>query len=157
MMAPPDNPTPILVSACLLGVDCRYNGRIKHNQAVLDYLTRRGLIAVPVCPEQLAGLPTPREATRFLRGDGAEVLAGRGEVVSHSGIPHTRQFIKGAEQAAHIARLAGCTSALLKERSPSCAVRQIDCNGQRVAGMGVTTARLLAAGLTVFSEDDVSE
>ncbi|PLX78719.1 MAG: DUF523 domain-containing protein [Desulfuromonas sp.] len=147
--------TPILVSACLLGIACRYDGRAKPNSAVSEHLARHDLLAIPVCPEQLGGLPTPREPTRFSRGDGQDILTGHGEVVTHSGKPLTEPFRKGAEQTLLIARLCGCQSALLKERSPSCGVNQIDCDGHIVAGIGVASARLKAEGLQVFSEEDL--
>ena len=76
---------PILVSACLLGLQTRYNGQSKRHQKVLDYLEQQGLCPIPVCPEQLAGLPTPREQSCFHNGDGIAVLNGSGRVVSASG------------------------------------------------------------------------
>jgi hypothetical protein len=69
-------PQAILVSACLLGLPTRYDGRAKHNQKALDYLRQCGMIPVPVCPEQLAGLATPRPMTFFACGDGTDVLDG---------------------------------------------------------------------------------
>lgn len=146
---------PILVSACLLGIACRYDGRSKHNPAVLAWLEKHDLTPIPVCPEQLAGLPTPRPASRFAAGDGHAVLSGHGQVVTYGGQPLNDVFIKGAEQALAIARRCGCRAALLKERSPSCGVLQVDCNGGLVPGQGVTTARLRNAGLDVFSEEQL--
>ena len=148
--------TPILVSACLLGIACRYNGRSKHYPTVVEHLAKNDLLAIPVCPEQLAGLSTPREPTRFTRSDGQDVLNGHGKIVTHSATPLTEQFRKGAEQVLQIARLCGCQSALFKERSPSCGVNQVDCDGLIVSGIGVASARLRAEGLQVFSEEDLS-
>lgn len=150
-MTTPGNP--ILVSACLLGLLTRYDGRTKRNQAVIDFLSANNLIAVPVCPEQLAGLPTPREATRFSHGDGCAVLAGTGQVVSATGQPMNEVFCRGARETLKVARLTGCRHAILKERSPSCGVGQIDRNGTTVAGSGVTSALLKESGLAVFSEE----
>jgi len=146
---------PILVSACLLGLPTRYDGKSKRSQKVLDYLRLEGLIPVPVCPEQLAGMTTPRERTYFRCGDGHQVLVGQGEVVSASGISMNEVFCRGASLALQIARLSDCHRALLKERSPSCGVHQIHLGDQTVQGTGVTAARLSEAGIEVISEEDL--
>ena len=145
----------ILVSACLLGLPTRYDGTAKHNQFVLDWLARENLMPVPVCPEQLAGLPTPREQTFFLSGDGHAVIAGSGEVISISGRTMNEQFLHGARETLRVAQLAGCRRALLKERSPSCGVHQIHRGNEIVAGSGVATALLIDAGIAVQSEADL--
>ena len=98
----------LLISACLLGVCCRYDGESKPIMQTVALMERYHL--VPVCPEQLGGLPTPREPSER-RAD---------TVVSRSGADVTAQFRRGAEQALHLARLYGCKAAVLKERSPSC-------------------------------------
>lgn len=146
---------PILVSACLLGLMTRYDGATKRNQTVLDWLEREQLLPIPVCPEQLAGLPTPREQTRFRCGDGQSVVAGLGEVVTLSGRLMNERFLHGARATLHIARLTGCRRALFKERSPSCGVHRIHCNEVIVPGKGVTTALLVEAGFDVLCEEDL--
>lgn len=146
---------PILVSACLLGLRTRFDATSKENAAVLSWLEQEQLLPIPICPEQLAGLATPRERTRFASGDGAAVIAGTGSVVSWSGLPMNAFFLRGAREALHIARLSGCRRALLKERSPSCGVHHIHCGAQMVPGVGVTTAMLQAAGISVQSEIDL--
>lgn len=146
---------PILVSACLLGLPTRYDGTTKRNRAVLDWLEREHLLPIPVCPEQLAGLPTPREKTRFRSGDGRAVLAGNGEVVTFAGQPMTDRFLHGARATLRIAQLAGCRRALLKERSPSCGVHRIHRNDDMVDGMGITAAMLAEAGITILSEEEL--
>jgi uncharacterized protein YbbK (DUF523 family) len=146
---------PILVSACLLGLLTRYDGAAKRNEKVLEHLRENDLIPIPVCPEQLAGLPTPRPKTCFAAGDGAEILDGTGSVINSKGAEMNRFFTKGAAETLKVARIAGCAEALLKERSPSCGVRQIYRGEDIVAGQGVTTALLRRSGLTVFSEDDL--
>jgi uncharacterized protein YbbK (DUF523 family) len=140
---------PILVSACLLGLSTRYDGRSKRNLQVLEHLRKNELIPVPVCPEQLAGLPTPRPKTCFAAGDGAEVLDGKGSLVRDDGSEVGRIFVSGAEETLQIARLTGSREALFKERSPSCGVHRI------VPGQGVATALLLRNGLQVYSEEDI--
>lgn len=147
---------PILVSACLLGLHTRYDGTTRHNPTVLAWLERQRLLPIPVCPEQLAGLPTPREQTRFATGDGGAVLTGNGTVVAvASGRAMNAPFLRGARETLHIARLTGCRRALLKERSPSCGVHQVHCGEHLVPGAGVTTALLIDAGLSVLSEADL--
>lgn len=146
---------PILVSACLLGLHTRYDGASKRNERVLRFIREQGLIPIPVCPEQLAGLPTPRPATRFACGDGAAVLDDSGAVINGEGSLVNETFLRGATETLQIARLAGCTQALMKERSPSCGVHQVYLGDQIVAGQGVTTALLARSGLEIFSEEDI--
>mgnify|MGYP001815136969 CR=1 FL=1 len=147
----------ILVSSCLLGLDCRYNGLCKKNSFVLDFLSAGNWTIIPVCPEQLAGLPTPRPATQFIDGDGVSVIDGNGSVVNSRQESMNALFIKGAEQTVAIAELSYCSQAILKERSPSCGVHQIYRNGKTVQGCGVTTALLNRHGVTVFCEEDLDK
>ena len=97
----------ILVSACLLGCPCRYDGKSKPNDAVLALMEQHTLI--PICPEQMGGLATPRVPAER-RGDG---------VFTETGGDVTAQYRRGAEEALRLAKLYGCTHAILKERSPS--------------------------------------
>lgn len=147
----------ILVSSCLLGLDTRYNGVCKKDQDVLDFLSAGNWTIIPVCPEQLAGLSTPRPATQFSEGDGSSLLKDQGTVVNAHREPMNSCFVKGAEQTLEIARLNDCTQAILKERSPSCGVHQIYRNDTVVPGDGVTTALLKKCGISVFSENDLNE
>lgn len=146
---------PVLISACLLGLLTRYDGTAKRHQKVLDYLEEEKLLPVPVCPEQLAGLPTPRPATRFCSGDGESVLDGTGKVFSDRGEPMNEIFLRGAVETMKIARLSGCRQALLKERSPSCGVHRIRRGDEVVEGKGVTAALLVRNGLEILSEEDL--
>jgi uncharacterized protein YbbK (DUF523 family) len=146
---------PILVSACLLGLPTRYDGQAKRSQAVIDCLRRDRLLPIPVCPEQLAGLTTPREKTFFLTGDGHAVMNGTGRVISAQGRPMNEAFQRGARLTLQVARLCGCRRALLKERSPSCGVHRIYRGGELVPGAGVTSALLIEAGIEVLSEEDL--
>ncbi len=146
---------PILVSACLLGLATRYDGGAKRNEKVLSYLRERNLIPIPVCPEQLAGMPTPRPATCFAAGDGAAVLDGSGQVINREGAVMNQVFLKGAVETMKVARLSGCTQALLKERSPSCGVHQIYQGERKISGQGVAAALLQRNGLQVYSEEDL--
>jgi uncharacterized protein YbbK (DUF523 family) len=146
---------PILVSACLLGLPTRYDGKAKRSHAVIDYLQRENLLPIPVCPEQLAGMSTPRDKTFFRTGDGYAVLAEQGEVISTSGQSMNEVFCLGAKLTLQIARLSHCNRALFKERSPSCGVHQIYRGNECVQGVGVATALLSNAGISVLSEEDL--
>ncbi len=111
-MKPNDAPC-IIVSACLAGIPCRYDGRANTCMAVAD-MVRRGL-AVPVCPEGLADLPTPRPPCE-LSGD---------RVLRHDGADLTEAFIRGAQRALDLALRHGCRQAIVKSRSPSCGAGRI--------------------------------
>ena len=152
---PKTNGETILVSACLLGLPTRYDGKAKRSQDVLDYLHREKLTPIPVCPEQLAGMTTPRDKTFFQSGDGRAVLVGNGEAVSEKGRSMNAIFCCGARMTLEIARLSGCRRALLKEGSPSCGVHRVYLGEDKVAGVGVTSALLLNSGLDVISEEDL--
>ena len=127
-----------LISACLVGLCTRYDGQTKANPDCLSQIKTTNW--VPICPEQLGGLPTPREAADIIDGDGKDVLAGKARVVTKSGIDLTAEFIRGAEQVLQIAQLQHPSMAFLKARSPSCAV-----SGK----IGVTAALLQANGIEV--------
>ncbi len=136
----------ILVSACLMGCPCRYDGKGQACPEVLALRDRHHLI--PVCPEQLGGLPTPRPP--------AERRDGR--VVSREGNDVTEQYRRGGEAAVELARLLGCTCAILKERSPSCGHGEIydgTFSHARVPGDGIAAALLAEAGLKVLGESQV--
>lgn len=134
----------VLVSACLLGVRCRYDGASSPNDAVLSMARRH--VLVPVCPEQLGGLSTPRP--RHERSGG--------RVVSEHGHDATRAFERGAAEALRVARLSGCRRAILKARSPSCGVGQVydgSFSGRLAPGHGVCAEVLMAAGIQVETEE----
>lgn len=127
-----------LVSSCLIGLCTRYDGKTIINQQCRSRLT--GKIYIPFCPEQLGGLPTPREAADIIGGDGHDVLAGRARVVCKTGRDVSAEFIQGARQVLKIATSQNITTVLLKARSPSCAV-----NGN----IGVTSALLQQHGFAL--------
>ena len=139
----------ILVSACLLGVNCRYDGGNCLAAEAVKLIGAEEI--VPICPEQLGGLPTPRPPAEFTAGDGVDVLAGKCKVIAGGNLDLTRQFIKGAQEVAQMARLFGAHRALLKQRSPSCGCGQICRNGQVVDGDGVATALLKREGIEILS------
>lgn len=138
----------LLVSACLLGCACRYDGKSKPCPRVLALMERHTLI--PVCPEQLGGLSTPRPPAE--RREGGVVTREGGDV--------TAQYRRGAEEALHLARLYGCTHAVLKERSPACGSGQIydgSFSGRLTPGDGVAAALLRENGIVVLGESQVND
>lgn len=137
----------VIVSACLVGLKTRYNGEDAFSETLVAAL--KDSVIVPVCPEQLGGLSTPRPACEITAGDGADVLAGSSRVVDESGSDVTEDLIKGAMETLKIARLAAANEAYLKEKSPSCGVMKIKRGGVTVAGQGVTAALLKKNGLKV--------
>lgn len=146
----------ILVSACLLGTRCRYNGGHCLRPQVVELVWRKGVI--PICPEQLGGLATPRPPAEIVGGDGRDVLEGRARVLTDEGVDVTDRFIAGARECLELARRLGVTRAVLKARSPSCGVGQIydGSFGRNLRpGDGVTAALLRSAGLEVTGDEEM--
>ncbi len=137
----------ILVSACLLGVACRYDGKSKPNNDVTALMDKYNLI--PFCPEVTGGLPTPRHPSEIV---GNRVLNDIGEDV-------TAQYKKGAEEALRIAKMYNCKYAILKEKSPSCGKGKIH-NGKfdngYIEGNGITAKLFMENGITVLGESEVN-
>lgn len=146
----PNEEEAVWVSACLLGQPVRYNGHASADTALVAALAHVRVIAV--CPEILAGLPTPRLPAELCGGDGAAVLEGRAQVVDLSGRDVSEACLAGAEAALALARLHGARRAVLKENSPSCGCSRVYdgrfCNA-KVAGEGVTAALLRRHGIQV--------
>ena len=137
----------IIVSACLLGTPCRYDGKSKPCEKVIELAEKYELI--PVCPEQLGGLSTPRPPSE-MQADGRFVNSEGGDV--------TANYRRGAEKTLHIAKEHGCTLAILKEKSPSCGVHsRYDGTFTRtlIHESGITASLLRKNGITVVSEDDI--
>lgn len=147
---------PKLVSACLLGVNCRYDGQNNLNEKVMQLAAKEVLI--PVCPEQLGGLGTPREPMGIIGGGGSEVLDGKVRVINECGRNVTENLVRGAEEVLKIARSLGVKGAILKARSPSCGCGKIHDGtspSRLVKGDGVTAALLKRNGIWVVTEDDL--
>lgn len=142
-----------LVSACVVGVRCRYDGGARFGGELVERLRREGCEIVPVCAEQLGGLPTPRPPAEITTGDGRAVLAGEERVVNAEGADVTEAYVRGAEETSRIAQLLGCGRAYLKEGSPACGVNTITRGGQTCGGMGVAAASLASAGVDVIGVD----
>ena len=138
----------ILVSACLLGVNCRYKGDGQKLEGIEKLMELAELI--PVCPEILGGLPTPRVPAER-QGE---------KVVMRDGTDVTAQFHRGAKEALGLAKLFGVKYALLKERSPSCGAGEIydgSFTGGKIAGDGVTAELLKKNGVAVYGESRFEE
>ena len=146
---------PVLVSACLAGRACRYDGAADPDDEVTR-LVAEGR-AVLVCPEEDGGLSTPRPPAEIVGGDGHDVLAGRARVVTRSGVDVTEQYVRGAHSALDAATAAGARDAVLKARSPSCGkgcVYDGTFSRNLTRGDGVTVALLESDGIRVRTEED---
>ena len=146
-MGDPDDPRPLIVSACLLGVCCNHVGGASPREAVIALGRDRRLI--PVCPETAGGLPTPRAA--------AEIRPS-GRVETGAGDDVTDAYERGAAHTVRLALAAGAAGAVLKARSPSCGCHEVydgSFSRTRVPGEGVTARALRAAGIPVCDEEDV--
>jgi uncharacterized protein YbbK (DUF523 family) len=147
-----------IVSACFAGIHCRYDGR--HNAVdEIQKLIKEGK-AIPVCPEQLGGLSTPRNPAEIVGGDGEDVLDGKARVIDNQGRDVTDAFIRGAYETYRIAKTIGADEAILKEKSPSCGSCWIydgSFQGKKKPGVGVTTALLKRKRIKVISEDTLLE
>ena len=137
----------ILVSACLLGVSCRYDGASVPCEEVIKLKDEYNLI--PVCAEIMGGLPTPRVP--------AEIIGDK--VINRDGIDVTENYVRGAENVLHLAKLFGAKVAILKERSPSCGYGRIydgTFTGALADGSGVTASLLSENGIEIVGESRIS-
>ena len=136
-----------IVSACLVGEFCRWDGETKANPEVVQ-LVKRGE-AIALCPEVLGGLGIPRPGAEIRGGDGKDVLSGKAKVINNENEEVTEAFLLGAEKFLEQAKKLGIGKALMKENSPSCGATKIYHDEELVSGCGVTTALLLKNGLEV--------
>ena len=137
----------ILVSACLLGIACKYSGGDNACPALLQALRQSGHTLIPVCPEVYGGLPTPRPP--------AERCGDR--VLTEAGADVTAQYRRGAEAALQLARLYNCRAAILKANSPSCGHGTIydgTFSGKKIPGSGVAAELLEQNGIAVYTDED---
>ncbi len=148
----------LIVSACLLGIDCKYNGSNNISEALMNDI--KGSTIIPVCPEQLGGLTTPRLPAEIIDGDGADVLNGKARVLKKNGDDATEEFIKGANETLKLAKLFGCEAAILKSRSPSCGCGKIydgSFSGKQRDGNGVCAQLLSDNKILVYNEDNYKD
>jgi uncharacterized protein YbbK (DUF523 family) len=138
----------ILVSACLLGINCKYSGGNNYNEKVLEYIKDKEVI--PICPEIYGGLPTPRQASEIINN----------KVISKNGIDVTNEYQKGAEETLKIAKLLNVKKAILKAKSPSCGSNQIydgTFSGIIIPGDGITAKLLKENGIEIMTEIDLDK
>ena len=151
------NKGPVLVSACLLGIKCKYNGGDNKNEKVLKFLEGRDYIKI--CPESMGGLESPRLPSEVEADyDGIDVVEGRAKVYGKDGRDLTEEFLKGAQISLDQAKKHQVSLAILKESSPSCGGNKIYTGrfeGQKKEGQGVTAALLGKNGIRVLTEEDL--
>ncbi|MGV8983746.1 DUF523 domain-containing protein [Clostridium sp.] len=148
----------IIVSACLCGINCKYDGGNNIDARVLKLL-KEGK-AIPVCPEQLGGQQTPRAPHEIVNGNGLDVLNGKARIMGPEDDDVTSEFIRGAYETLKIVQTVGASMAILKARSPSCGVSKIydgTFSGTKRCGNGVTAELLLSSGIKVFTEENFDE
>ncbi len=144
----------IVVSACLLGTNCKYTGENNYWEKAVHLLSHHRLL--PLCPEQLGGLTTPRDPAEIREGDGSLVLERKAQVLTKEGKDVTEAFIKGAEESLKLAKAFGADMALFKARSPSCGCGRIydgSFKSSTQPGDGVTTSLFKKNGIKVFTEE----
>jgi uncharacterized protein YbbK (DUF523 family) len=137
-----------LVSACLCGICSRFHGKDARDDQIVEFV-KKGK-AIPVCPEQLGGLPVPRPPAEIEKGEGKDVLFQRSRVISKDGRDLAPFFIRGAFASLIIAKRFRIKKAILKQGSPSCGCGWIKRKGKRVRGNGVTTALFKKEGIQVI-------
>lgn len=140
-----------IISSCLAGISCRYDGESSENQYVIE-LVRQGK-AMPVCPELLGGLPVPRVCCEIIEDE-----RGEQRIVSSEGRDFTREFALGAEKTLEIARIIGAKKAILKSKSPSCGCGLVydgTFSGRLIEGNGLTAELLMENGIEVITESDL--
>ena len=148
----------ILISKCLLGYKCRFDGQIKSYPG-LDKLKKKYTI-VPVCPEMEAGLPCPRDRHEIKNGTGADVLDNRTTVINENGDDRTREFILAAQKTLEVAKANEIKIAVLKSKSPSCSTEFVYdgfFSGRLIEGRGVAAELLYRNGVTLFDENNFEE
>ncbi|MCM8899613.1 DUF523 domain-containing protein [Caldicoprobacter algeriensis] len=146
----------ILVSACLAGICCKYDGG-NNGIPLIKELVRQGK-AIPLCPEQLGGLPTPRMPAEIKGGSARDVLQGKASVIRNDGADVTENFVRGASEVLKFCQEMGIMCAILKSKSPSCGkglVYDGTFKGKLVEGNGVTAQLLIDNGIEVMTEEEI--
>lgn len=145
----------ILISACLCGLNCKYDGGNNEHPIFAEMLNRGEVITM--CPEALGGLPIPRQPAEIINGTGSEVIDGCAQVIDCNGDDVTDPFLSGAKKALDMANEYQVNLVILKSRSPSCGVGQIydgTFSHRLQDGHGVTAALLKAHGFPVVSDEE---
>lgn len=141
----------VLVSACLAGINCKYDGGNNYQEKIFE-MVKKGE-AIPVCAEQLGGLTTPRKPVRVRN------VNGKRQIIDEDGNDKTKEFEKGAQEILEFAKKLGITKAILKSKSPSCGSGKIYCGDfskkDLIDGNGVLAQLLIENGIEVISSDDI--
>jgi uncharacterized protein YbbK (DUF523 family) len=146
-----------LISACLLGIKCAWDGQDIYKSDKAIELSNSEML-MPVCPEQLGGLRTPRAPQEIQGATGEDVLDGKCKVLNINGEDVTQKFINGAEETLKIVKLLHIEEFIGKSRSPSCGCGQVydgTFSRKLIDGDGVTTALLKGKGIIVITEEDL--
>ncbi len=147
----------ILVSSCLIGKPCAYDGKPRTNESVLKFCEKYGYI--DVCPEADGGLSCPRKRHEIKSGTGEDVLCGKAKVINDAGEDNSDAFLRGAKCALNICIESEIKVAIMKSKSPSCGKYKIhngDFEGVLIDGSGVTAALLKKNDIKVFTEHEIS-
>lgn len=142
----------ILVSACLVGINCKYSGGNNYNQKIFN-LVKEGK-AIPICPEQLGGLKTPRKPAEI------KIIDGKRYVINNEGEDVTENFERGAIEVLNLAQNLNIKTAILQPRSPSCGVNKIysgNFDGKLTDGNGILAELLIQNGVKVFTPEEYFE
>lgn len=138
----------VLISACLLGVDCKYNGSNNKLDDEIIHSLKEKYNLIPVCPEIMGGMPTPRNPVEI----------SDGKVFDYDGEEFTKEFEKGSEEVVKLAKLYDATIAILKENSPSCGSNYIydgTFNHKKIKGKGIAALKLSKENIKLFTEENV--
>lgn len=147
-----------IISACLCGINCRYNGKGFENKKCKELL--RDGRAIVVCPEQLGGLSTPRNPAELQALAENIIDKNNGNIIDCNRNDVTKAFVSGAYETLKIAKAAGINKAILKDGSPSCGVNNVydgSFTGKKIKGKGLTAYLLESEGITVFSDDEIED
>lgn len=147
----------ILVSACLLGIDCKYSGKNNKNEKLLEFL--KGKDIIPICPEQLGGLKTPRQMAE-LKSSAKEIIENKGIVITKDNKDVTKEFLKGGYEILKYLELFDIEKAILKEGSPSCGSNFVydgSFSSKKIKGQGITAYLLEKEGVKLSSENNFME
>lgn len=145
-----------LISACLLGIKCRWDNKDNENEKAVALLKRE--ILIPVCPEQLGGLETPRAKHEIQGGTGKDVLERNAKVINENGDDVSKKFLKGAEETLRIANLLQVKGFIGKSHSPSCSCERIydgTFSGRLVEGCGTAAELLRRNGINLIKEENL--
>lgn len=139
----------ILISACLVGINCKYNGKNNYNEKALE-LVKNGK-AIPICPEQLGGLSTPRNPSEI------RIINNKKYVINNKNIDVTQEFVSGAKEVLKLAKELNVEKVILQSRSPSCGVGKIysgNFDGKLITGNGILAQMLIDNGIEVIDIEE---